>query len=149
MEISSFRRRIATHCLGWCIAGVLLSLLQPFLFTHFRQDGWEDEPGFRIRNVQAMALFSPDERDTHRQALETTLYTPAGAHLESPDGLRRGLDRLMALVFLLLPLAVASPRRPRPPARVRPRRVPPAGGAPPPAVPWRTQPPTLAPPLAT
>jgi hypothetical protein len=50
----------------------MLSVLQPFLFTHFRQDGWEDEPGFRVRNVESMALFSPDDREDHKKELETT-----------------------------------------------------------------------------
>jgi hypothetical protein len=41
--------------------------LQPFLLTHFRQDGWEDGPGLRFRNAEAMAIFSPDDRESHRK----------------------------------------------------------------------------------
>lgn len=125
----------------------MLAALQPFLFTHFRQDGWEDEPGFRVRNVEAMAQFSPDDREDHQKELETTLYVPAAAHVDAPDALQHGLDHLMALVFLLLPLAVAWMLRLLPPQRTQPERVPHTSGAPPPTVLWRTQPPQTAPPL--
>ena len=133
----------------WCLAGVVLTVLQPFLFTHFRQDGWEDEPGFRVRNVEAMALFSPDDRDDHSKELETTLYVPAAAHIDVPNAFAHGLDVLMALVLLLLPLAVALVRLLVPIERTIVERVPYTSGAPPPTVLWRTQPPHTAPPATT
>jgi hypothetical protein len=150
VSIARFRRLVATHCLWWCLAGVLLSVLQPFLFTHFRQDGWEDEPGFRIRNAESMSLFSPDDRESHRQELETTLYVPAAAHIDVPDAFQHGLDVLMALVGLLLPLAAVLlwPLLP-PPRQPTPKPIRHTSGAPPPTALWRTQPPPTAPPLTT
>lgn len=147
MKIPRLRRLIATHFLGWCLAGVLLSALQPFLFSHFRQDGWEDEPGFRVRNAQATALFSPDDRSAHRKELETTLYAPAGAHLESHLGSYHAL--LHDLAQLLLPLTVLAITLLFPPERKVPKPVPHTGGAPPPAAPWRNHPPSAAPPSST
>jgi hypothetical protein len=129
------------------MAGVVLCALQPFLFTHFQRDGWEDEPGFRVRNAEAMALFSPDDRIDHQQDLETTLYAPTAAHLYSPDVFQHGLDALMALVLLLMPLTVAMMRIRVRIERVLFERVPFTSGAPPPATPWRCQPPKTAPPL--
>jgi hypothetical protein len=149
VQIPRLRRLVATHCLWWCVAGVLLTALQPFLFTHFRQDGWEDEPGFRVRNAEAMAIFSPDDRESHRKELETTLYAPAAAHIDAPDALHQGLDLLMALVGLLLPLALALAGATFVVERITPTPVPHTGGAPPPTVLWRTQPPPTAPPLTT
>ncbi|MEB0112807.1 hypothetical protein QN397_15730 [Variovorax sp. RTB1] len=69
MITARLRRLVATHFFWWCLAGVLLSALQPFLFTHFCQDGWEDEPGFRMALVSLLLplaiallrwLFPPD-----------------------------------------------------------------------------------------
>jgi len=132
----------------WCLSSLLLTALQPFLFTHFRQYGWEDEPGFRIRTVEARALFSQDERDNHRHELETALFVPAGAHLDAPDALRHGLDTLLGLVFLLLPLTVGLALFAPPVGRIAPTRVPFTGGAPP-CTPWRSHPPETAPPAST
>lgn len=132
--------------MSWWLAFVVLAL-QPFLFTHFQTDGWEDEPGFRVRNAEAMALFSPDDRADHPYDLETTLYAPAAAQLDEPEAFQQGLDALMALVRLLLPLTVLLVRFFVPPARVPSERVPFSSGAPPPTAPWRIQPPKTAPPL--
>jgi hypothetical protein len=129
------------------MAAILLSVLQPFLFNHFRQDGWDDEPGFRVRNVEAVALFWPDDRNDHKQELETTLYAPAGAHLDMPDALQHGLDALLAMVLLLVPLTVALPLLLESAERVLSALVPFTSGAPPPAAIWRHQPPKTAPPF--
>ncbi|MGJ7556915.1 hypothetical protein ACSFBX_18660 [Variovorax sp. RB2P76] len=147
MIITRIRRSAATHCLWWCFAGVMLSVLQPFLFTHFRQDGWEDEPGFRVRNVESMALFSPDDREDHKKELETTLYVPASAHVDTPNAFQHGIETLIALALLVLPLVVALMRLLVPALQVAFERVPYSGGAPPPTALWRTQPPSTAPPL--
>ncbi len=128
---------------------LVLAALQPFLFTHFRQDGWEDEPGFRVRSVEATAQFTPDERKDHSKELETTLYAPAAAHTDVPHAFERGLDVLMALVALLSPLAVALLRLRMPIERVLAERAAHASGAPPPPVLWRMRPPHTAPPLTT
>ena len=146
MKIARYRHLVATRFLWWCLAGVVLCALQPFLFTHFQRDGWEDEPGFRVRNAEAMALFSPDDRIDHQHDLETTLYAPTAAHLESPDALQHGLDGLIALVLLLTPLTVVLPRILVRLDRVAFERVAFTSGAPPPASPWRCQPPKTAPP---
>ena len=149
MVIKRYRHLIAPHYGWWCFAGLLLSALQPFLFIHFQQDGWENEPGFRVRNVEAMALFSPDDRDDHKTELETTLYVPAAARIEAPDALQHGLDGLKALVFLLVPLTVALHQVPAPAAQVLREPVALTSGAPPPTAPWRSLPPQTAPPLTT
>jgi hypothetical protein len=142
------RRFVIRHCLAWCLAGVLLSVLQPFLFNHFRQDGWEDEPGFRVRGAGTSAMFETDSRITHSDEFETTLYAPLAAHLDHPDAFGDGLGTLLALVFLLLPLRVAPWLAPVPRRRAPSGRVALHGGAPP-ASPWRRQPPRHAPPLTT
>lgn len=125
----------------------VLCALHPFLFTHFQRDGWEDEPGFRVRNSGAMALFSDDDRPDHALDLETTLFAPAAAHLEQPDAFQHGLDALMALVLLLLPLTVALIRILVPEECAPCQQVSFTSGAPPPAMPWHRQPPQTAPPL--
>lgn len=147
MNIPRQRRLIATHFASWCFAALLLCALQPFLFTHFQCDGWEDEPGFRVRNMESMALFTPDDREGHSRDLETTLYVPASAHIDVPDALQRGLDVLMALVLLLVPLTVALSTIPMPRGLVvHHGRIPFPSGAPPPTRPWRSRPPKTAPP---
>lgn len=150
MHSTRLRHAIAIHCLWWCLAGIVLTILQPFIFTHFRQDGWEDEPGFRVRNVEARALFVSDEREDHLHETETTLYVPTAAHLDVPDAFEQGLDRLMALVHMLLPFAVAVMLFIVPAWRAAIEHVSYMSGAPPPpASPWHTQPPKAAPPLTT
>jgi hypothetical protein len=147
VNFERYRRLVATPCLWWCLPGIVLCALQPFLFTHFQRDAWEDEPGFRVRNVEAMALFAPDDRVDHPHDFETTLYAPAAAHLDQPDALQDGFDALMSLVAALLPLIVILINLPAPAARISCERVPFTSGAPPPAAPWRSQPPKTAPPL--
>jgi hypothetical protein len=149
VTIARYRRLLATHCLWWCVLAAVLCALHPFLYTHFQHDGWEDEPGFRVRNSEAMALFSQDDRPGHALDLETTLYAPAAAHLDQPDAFQHGLEALMALVLLLLPLTVALIRLLVPAERPACERVPFTSGAPPPARPWRRRPPQTAPPLIT
>jgi hypothetical protein len=53
----------------------------------------------------------------------------------------------MAMVLAMLPLVLAAGRLAAPVVREAPEHVPPHGGAPPPAVPWRRLPPPAAPPL--
>ncbi|MDM0086330.1 MULTISPECIES: hypothetical protein [unclassified Variovorax] len=149
MKLPRLRRLIATHLLEWCLAGLFLAAIQPFLFSHFRQDGWEDEPGFRVRNAQSTALFSPDDRASHAKELETTLYAPAGAHLESHLGAYHALLQGLAQWLSLLPLMAVAGALLRPPESPVPRPVRHTGGAPPRATPWCTLPPSAAPPLPT
>jgi hypothetical protein len=133
----------------WCFAGVLLTVLQPFIAVHFDPDGWEDEPGINIRTATTPTEFELDDdrRDPSVAAFETTLFVPSAASIDLPHALQQGLDGLMALVLLLLPLTVALV----PPGEPRQRRsvesVPTRSGAPPPPeLPWRRLPPQLAPP---
>lgn len=148
--MNSVRRRdlIAMHSMWWGIAVVLLSALQPFLFTHFRHDGWEDEPGFRLRNVAAVAIFESDPRSDQGQQMETTLFVPVATGLNLTDELDAGLTRLMGLVLLVVPLLVrlAVPALPLLVRRCE-SVLDPGGSSPPDAAPWRTLPPQTAPPV--
>lgn len=143
------RRLFATHCLCWCAVVVLLTAIQPFLFAHFRHDGWEDEPGFRIRNTQSIAMFGPDDRPDHAKELETTLAVPLSAQLDAPELLQQGIDCLLALIALLLPVTITLLMSLVPKFEPVAARIRPQSGGPPATSPWRTQPPTLAPPLTT
>lgn len=149
MSLARFRRRVAKQCLWWCLAGILLSALQPFLFNHFRSDGWEDEPGFRIRDLETVAVFSPDDRELNHEKIETTLYVPNGASIDSSQLLQQGLDLLKVMVGVMLPLAFLLLRQTLPPKPNVPRPSRYRGGAPPPTAMWRTQPPPTAPPSLT
>ena len=149
MRSARVHHLVATHPAFWCLAWVLFAALQPFLAVHFCQDGWEDEPGLRIRNVSASAQFEPDDRADHPNELETTVFVPAAAAIDHPDTFQHGLDGLMALVFMLLPLTVALylfavPRD----KDVRVDRPSPSGASPPATI-WLRQPPKTAPPLTT
>jgi hypothetical protein len=107
MYCMRIRRLIAGQLAWFCAAGILLAALQPFIATHFRHDGWEDEPGFRIRGVGESTQFELDARPGHRNELEVTLFVPSAARVDAPDALQHGLDGLMALVWLLVPLTLA------------------------------------------
>ncbi len=141
------RQQIATHCLWWCAAWVLLAALQPFIAVHFRQDGWEDEPGFRIRTAGTVAQFEPDDRADHGQDLEATVFVPTSAAIDLPDALQSGLDGLMSMVFLALPLVVVLAWLVVRVVDVAPRRPERNSGPPPARLCWRTFPPPTAPPL--
>ncbi|MGJ7497522.1 hypothetical protein ACSFA8_20940 [Variovorax sp. RT4R15] len=149
MLSSRLRKLVSTHCVWWCLCGVLLTLCQPFLAVHFRCDGWEDEPAVRIRVVSDTTQFEADGRADHPDDRETTLFAQSAASVDLPNALEHGLDGLMALVFLLLPLTIALVRLVEPVERHLQGRVPTRSGAPPPTAPWRRLPPKTAPPLTT
>jgi hypothetical protein len=128
---AGLHRLVIQHCIGWCLAGVLLSVLQPFLVNHFRQDGWEDKPGFRLRGEGRRVVFELHQRVTHDDEFETTLCAPLGARLDRPGAFGDGLDLLLALVFLSLPLDVARRAASLPSLRALMKRVAFPGGAPP------------------
>lgn len=144
---SKCRSRIRARCI-WAalLCGILLSALHPFLSVHFRQDGWEDEPAFRVRANQTTVEYVPDDRPDHSKDRETTLYAPLAARIDSPHAFDHGLDMLVALALFLAPLTVAlfagSARRPPP----SPERAARHSGPSPPAWPWRRLPPETAPP---
>lgn len=147
-------RRVVRHLVDlqvawWCIAFVLLAALQPFIAVHFREDGWEDEPGLRIRAASATVQFEPDERPEHASSRETTLFVPSSAGTDLPDILRHGLERLMAMVLAMLPLVVALRNFPRLATCAPLGRGRAAIRAPPLSSPWRRSPPRTAPPQAT
>ena len=147
--IARHRSTVRRLAAWWCLAGVVLTLCQPFLAAHFRVDGWEDEPGFRVR-AGDMVRFEADDRADHPGDRETTLFVSPSASVDLPDALRDGIDGLMALVLLALPLSIALPALRQPALRVLPERVPTRSGAPPPpAAVWQRLPPQTAPPLRT
>ncbi|WP_234383080.1 MULTISPECIES: hypothetical protein [unclassified Variovorax] len=133
----------------WLLFAMMLVALQPFIAIHFRDDGWEDEPGFRIRAVSATVQFEPDERPGHVARPETTVFVPSGASIDQPGAFQDGLAGLMALVLALLPLIVRLPV-PRPLSSRGPSGRPHARcRAPPPTAIWRRLPPKTAPPAST
>jgi hypothetical protein len=143
------RRLIAKHCMGWCVLGIALAVLQPFIGAHFCQDGMENEGEFFVRSPSAVTFFEPDLRAGHRADRETTLFTASAASIDVPHALQHGIDGLMALVLVLLPLTVALLRRVQRVRSAPVQSVPTNSGAPPAAAPWRRQPPETAPPFAT
>ena len=149
MLISTIRRRLTQRFLWGCLLCVgLLSSLQPFIATHFRHDGWEDEPAFRVRSVGATVEYEPDDRADHLAEQETTIFVPTAASIDLPNALQHGLDLLKTLVLLLAPLTIALAFRIVPKAREAVERIPHHSGAPPPATIWRRLPPETAPPLS-
>lgn len=147
--LARVRRFVDAHHKAWCVAGMLLILLQPFIAVHFRCDGLEDEPMLRVRSASDTTQFEADDRADHPTDRETTVFAQAPASIDHPDAFDLALSALMAMVLALLPLAVAVSRLAVPIVREAPEHVPPHGGAPPPAQPWRRLPPTVAPPSAT
>lgn len=146
MLLARVRRFAEAHHKAWCVAGVLLILLQPFIAAHFRCDGLEDEPALRVRSASATSQFEADNRADHPTDRETTLFAQTAASIDLPHAMNLALDNLLAMVFALLPLSVVLLRLAAPVAREAPEHVPPHGGAPPPTEPWRRLPPTTAPP---
>lgn len=149
MSNTRLRRLLSTRCLAWWIGALLLSALQPFIAVHFRSDGWEDEPGVRIRPMSQTTQFEQDDRAGHSNDQETTLYVPQGAGMGATHAIGDALGAFLALLALALPLAVLpaarAPLGAAPSRRARPRA---RGGAPPGTAPWRSRPPALAPPPA-
>jgi hypothetical protein len=146
MSTARLRRLLSTQCLAWWIGALLLSALQPFIAVHFRSDGWEDEPGFRIRPMSQTTQFEQDVRLDHAREHETTLFVSLGAGMQSSQGFADVLGVFVALLALVLAFAVpriAPGLRLAMPPRHRPC---PRGGPPPPSAPWRARPPALAPP---
>ncbi|MDN4588784.1 hypothetical protein DBA29_09805 [Xenophilus aerolatus] len=146
MSTARLRRLLSTQCLAWWIGALLLSALQPFIAVHFRSDGWEDEPGFRIRPMSQTTQFEQDGRLEHAREHETTLFVPLGAGAQSSHAFADVLGAFTGLLALVLALAVpriAPALRLAMPPRHRPC---PRGGPPPPSAPRRARPPALAPP---
>ena len=149
MLLARIRQFTGTHHKAWCVAGILLILLQPFIAVHFRCDGLEDEPMLRVRDASETTQFEADDRADHPTDRETTLFAQTSASIDLPNALSFALDSLLAMVFALLPLAVVLVRLTASVERAAPERVPHHSGAPPPADPWRRLPPTTAPPSGT
>ncbi|MFM9921976.1 hypothetical protein VLK31_03195 [Variovorax sp. H27-G14] len=149
MLLARVRRYAEAHHTVWCVLGMLLILLQPFIAVHFRCDGLEDEPMLRVRSLSDTAQFEADDRADHPSDRETTVFAQAPASIDQPDSFSFALGGLMAMVLAMLPLVLALARLKVPIVRSVPEHVPPHGGAPPPAAPWRRLPPTAAPPCPT
>lgn len=140
-------RRLIVRQIGWwSVVGVLLAALQPFIAIHFREDGWEDEPGFRIRSASSTVQFEIDERPDHASSRETTVFVPAGASIDMPNVFQHGLNGLMALVLALLPLLVALRAVATFTEGALRERVGAVIRAPPATMLWRRSPPKTAPP---
>lgn len=105
MESERRRHPVIMHNMWWSVTVVLPSAVQPFLFTHFRRDGWDDELVFRVRNVGVVVIFRSDPRSGHAQQFETTLCVPVATALNLVSKLDAGIDQLMGLI-LLLPLLI-------------------------------------------
>ncbi|WP_413765374.1 hypothetical protein ACEN9J_33080 [Variovorax sp. Varisp41] len=148
MLLARIRRFAEAHHRAWCFAGILLVFLQPFIAVHFCCDGIEDEPMLRVRALGETSQFEADDRENHASDRETTIFAQVPAGIDHPHALNAGLNTLLALVLALLPLALIPIRPIRPASRLGPAQVPPRGGAPPPALPWKRRPPAAAPPLA-
>ncbi|MBN8754493.1 MULTISPECIES: hypothetical protein [Variovorax] len=146
MLLARVRHFAETHHRLWCVAGVLLILLQPFIAVHFRSDGLEDEPMLRVRSASDTTQFEPDDRADHPSDRETTVFAQTPASIDHPDTFDFALSTFMAIVLAMLPLAIAVARLSAPIVREAPEHVPPHGGAPPPAQPWLRLPPSAAPP---
>jgi hypothetical protein len=148
MLLARVRRFAASHHTLWCVLGMLLILLQPFIAVHFRCDGLEDEPMLRVRSLSDTVQFEADDRADHPADHETTVFAQAPASIDHPDAFDFALRGLLAMVLAMLPLVLAVARLAVPIVREAPERVPFLGGAPPPSAPWRRLPPTAAPPSA-
>lgn len=147
--LSRIRRLIARQCVWWCLFGIVLAALQPVIGSHFRTDGLENDGEVHVRGVSAAPQFDVDGRPDHQADLETTLFVPSSASIDLPDAFQQGIDVLMALVLLLLPLTVALYRLLERIEDAAPERVPNTSGAPPPPTAhWLRLPPKQAPPLA-
>lgn len=134
----------------WCLAGMMLVTMQPFIAAHFCADGLEDEPELQIRSGNEASRIEADDRSEHPDEWETTVFVPASASIDLPDAFQHGIDTFAALVLLIAPLTVALFQ---PVVRVdgaMPDKVPYLAGAPPPlAAPWLRHPPKAAPPSTT
>ncbi|MFH0134361.1 hypothetical protein [Variovorax sp. EL159] len=149
MLLARVRNFAQAHHRMWCVAGVFLILLQPFIAVHFRCDGLEDEPMLRVRSLGDTTQFEADDRADHPRDHETTVFAQTPASIDHPDALASALAGFMAMVLAMLPLALVMTRLVTPVEREAPEHVPPHGGAPPLPRPWRRLPPTAAPPSGT
>lgn len=152
MLLARVRQLAEAHHKMWCVLGMLLILLQPFIAVHFRCDGLEDEPMLRVRSLSDTVQFEADDRADHPNDHETTVFAQAPASIDHPDAFSAALGGLLALVLAMLPLVLSMGRLAVPIVREALERVPPHGGAPPAAsptaAPWRRLPPAAAPPLS-
>ncbi|MDP9902078.1 hypothetical protein [Variovorax ginsengisoli] len=143
----SGRRIICTQQAFWCLLALLLTALQPFLAVHFTQNGWEDEPGLRVRSVGEVTQFEVDAAQGQLRNFETTLYVPATAPIDGTDAFQGGLDMLLMRVGLLMPLTIAVLLFVAAvPFEAALRLAPYRSAAPPRTRPWRRMPPQAAPP---
>ncbi|MGJ7568857.1 hypothetical protein ACSFBM_33745 [Variovorax sp. GB1R11] len=147
MLLARIRNCVATHSTRWCLAGMALVVLLPFIAAHYRCDGLEDEPMLRLHAASETVQFEADDRADHPADHETTVFAQTPASIDHPDAFNVALNTLMAAVLAVLPLVLAMMRLVVPIVRTFPDRVPTQGGAPPPAMPWRRLPPTTAPPF--
>lgn len=150
MLVFRLRRLGVLNGAWWCLVGMVLVTIQPFIGAHFCHDGLEDEPELQIRGGYEASRIEPDERTGHPDDRETTMFVPASASIDLPDTFRQAIDVLGALVLLICPLTVARVAFAARAVHAVPGKVPQLAGAPPPtATPWLRLPPETAPPSST
>jgi len=142
------RHLVEARSIWWCLAGMLLVAAQPLIGTHFCHDGLENEGEIHIRGAgPAIELEVEDDANGPTEP-EATFFLPSAASIDLPGALEQGIERLLALVLLLVPLVVPSAPCLSAFQNADRQRAPVKGGAPPPsAVPWRGPPPETAPPF--
>ena len=150
MPFARLRRLPRAHRLRWCVACLLLVLLQPFIAAHFCDDGLEDEPMLRLRSMGVTAQFeAPDADDGPSGGRETTVFVQTAAGHGLFSALDAAMAHLLGAALLLLPLWAVAETPVVMTARRQPEAVAPRSGAPPASTPWRRLPPMTAPPLST
>jgi hypothetical protein len=146
MPSSRLRRLIAMNGAWWCLAGIMLMAMQPFIAAHFCQHGLEDEAELQVRIGTEASRIEADEPGEQ----ETTVFVAPSASIDLPDALQHAIDAFLALLLLAVALTVARPRLAMRVERPTPGKVPYLAGAPPPsAAPWLSRPPQAAPPSTT
>jgi hypothetical protein len=147
--LARIRQLVEGRSIGWCLVGMLLVAAQPLIGAHFCHDGLENEGEIHIRGAgPAVELEVDDDANGPAEGPEATFFLPSAASIDLPGALDQGIERLLALVLLLLPLVVPSVPCLSAFRSADRQRAPVKGGAPPPCrAPWRGPPPETAPPF--
>lgn len=145
--LARIRRLVARQCTWWCIVGLLLVAAQPLIGAHSSRDGLEDEGEIHVHSA-AMSVELEADDDGLPGDVETTVYVPHAASIDLPQAFQQGIDHLLTLVLLLLPLLVSAASMPsafRSAGRRRPLNTS-GASPPPPTAPRHRLPPETAPP---
>lgn len=145
--LARIRGLVARQCTWWCIVGLLLVAAQPLIGAHFSRDGLEDEGEIHVHSA-AMSVELEADDDGLPGDVEITVYVPSAASIDLPQAFQQGIDHLLTLVLLLLPLLVLiAPFLSAFRSAARHRPLNNSGASPPPpTAPWHRLPPETAPP---